>query len=159
VSTAPLILAYHALRDPRALAEVIHLAAGIGAETHLLGSSLAPDHPKVLRKLRSWRPPLAARPQEIRSRRFDDYRLWVEAMQAAGVSIAAAVVEGGGRPWSSTPPGRLAVLFGEETHGIPRRLLAAADRRWTLPLGPGGRFYTIGQATALIVGGLPDTAF
>ena len=153
-----LILAYHALRDPRDLAEVLHLAAGHGAEVHLLGRSLAADHPKVLRKLRSWRPPFADDPATIPVRRFAGGVLWAEEMRRASTTIVAAVVDGGEPPWSAPPDDRLAVVFGEETHGVPATLLAAAARRWTSPLGPGGRFYTVGQATGLILGGAPRPA-
>ena len=58
-----IILAYDTLKDPCDRAEVLHLAAGFSAEVHLIGKSLDPRHWKVLRKLRSWRPELAGRPE------------------------------------------------------------------------------------------------
>ena len=154
-SAVSLILAYDTLKDPRDLAEVIHLAAGFGAEVELIGKSIEAAHPKVLRKLRSWRPHLAERSGEIRVRRFAHAGEWVEAARARGCYLAAALVDGGAAAWRGLPVGaRAAVLFGEETRGLSREVAALCDARWTLPLGEGGRFYTIGQATALILGGL-----
>jgi len=154
-STTSIILACHTIKDPRDLAEVIHLAAGFDAAVHLLGKSLRPDHPKVLRKLRSWRPALAESPERIEARLFPDFDGWLGEIRGGGFSLVAAVVEGGVCPWSRPTRGKIAVLFGEETHGLPPEILAQCQHRWTIPLGPGGRFYTVGQAAALILGGKP----
>lgn len=160
VSGSPraLVLAYHALQDPRDLAEVLHLAAAFGAEVHLIGASLRADHPKVIRKLRSWRPGLAERPEGMAVRRFPDLEAWVAAVHGEGYRIAATVVPGpralpivaGGGPSPGARP--LAVLFGEETHGLPAETVCAADEVWSFPLGEGGRFFTVGQTTALVLG-------
>lgn len=147
-----IVLAFDTLRDPRDLAEVIHLAEGFGAEVHLLGESLDPRHPKVLRKLRSWRPRLAEDPSRIEIARFPDVEAWAEAARLRGLEIIGTVLEGGEVPFEGRKLGRPAFLFGEETHGLPPRVREACDRLWTLPLGEGGRFYTVGQATALILG-------
>jgi hypothetical protein len=167
VPPRPLVLAYYALQDPRDLAEALHLAAAFGAEVHLIGASLRPDHPKVLWKLRSWRPALAERPDGMALRRFPDPAAWLAAVCGEGYRIAATVVPGdadpssarstaidsgatGERPAHDTRP--LAVLFGEETHGLPAELIRAADVLWSFPLGEGGRFFTVGQTTALVLG-------
>ncbi|HVR73138.1 MAG TPA: TrmH family RNA methyltransferase [Planctomycetota bacterium] len=153
-----IILAYDAIRDPRDLAEVIHLAAGFGAEVHLIGRSIDPRHWKVVRKLRSWRPALAERPLEIEVKRFADVRSWSWEARSRGLEIAGTVLSGGGRPWTDSserplsPP--VSVLFGEETRGLSPEAVSACGALWTLPLA-GGTFYTLGQATALILGGAP----
>jgi tRNA G18 (ribose-2'-O)-methylase SpoU len=151
-SRSRIVLAYDTLKDPRDLAEVLHLAAGFGLEVHLLGKSLRPEHPKVLRKLRSWRPELADDPGRLAVKAFPDSVSWLAAAREEGLRIAATVIEGGTEPREAGGGGRIAVLFGEETRGLPRAIAVACDERWTLPLGPGGRFYTLGQATALILG-------
>ena len=155
-SEGKLVLAYDCLKDPRDLAEVIHLAAGFGAEVHLLGKSLVPTHGKVLRKLKSWRPDLAERPESIGARRFPGAEAWFGEMRRLGFAVAGTVLEGGALPWSQPLGARVAVLFGEETHGLPESLLEECDGLWTIPLGPGGIFYTVGQATAIILGGRPQ---
>jgi tRNA G18 (ribose-2'-O)-methylase SpoU len=152
-ATTSIILACHTIKDPRDLAEVIHLAAGFDAAVHLLGNSLRPDHPKVLRKLKSWRPALAEHPEKIEAKLFAHFGDWLSEIRGGGFSMVAAVVEGGVRPWSWPSRGKLAVLLGEETHGLPPEILAECQHRWTIPLGPGGRFYTVGQAAAIILGG------
>ena len=148
-----IILAYDTLKDPRDLAEVLHLAAGFSADVHLIGKSLDPRHWKVLRKLRSWRPELAGRPEEIRAERFAEVSAWAAAVRERGCEIAGTVVEGGTRPWAGSGDGSIAVLFGEETRGLTEEARILCDHRWTIPLGPGGRFYTVGQATAVVLGG------
>jgi tRNA G18 (ribose-2'-O)-methylase SpoU len=160
------ILAYDTIKDPRDLAEVIHLAAGFGVEVHLIGKSLDPKNVKVSRRLRSWRRDPAADPCEFQARRFDDVFRWAETVRARGFETVALTVEGGVPPWSKVtmsgmpglenrgPPAGLAFLLGEETHGLSRRELAVCDQRWSIPLGPGGRFYTLGQTTAILLGGL-----
>lgn len=151
-----LLLAYDTLKDPRDLAEVIHLAAGVGAEVNLIGKSLERRHWKVLRKLRSWRPELAEEPRGIERivpLRFESVAEWIAAARGRGFTVAGSVIEGGTAPWSGSTGERVAVLFGEETRGLDESALALCNHRWTLPLGPGGKFYTVGQATALILGG------
>lgn len=148
-----LVLAYKTLMDPRDLAEVLHLAAGFGARVHLVGKSLDPGHWKVLRKLKSWRPSLANEPERIEVELFDHVLAWAESVRSQNFMIAATVLEGGVRPWSDCKPNRFAVLFGEETHGLKPGEISLCDERWTLPLGTDGRFYTVGQATALVLGG------
>jgi hypothetical protein len=152
---ADLLLAYDTLKDPRDMAEVIHLAAGFGGEVELIGKSIDARHPKVLRKLRSWRPRLAERRGGIDLHRFAGVREWAEAARARGFVLAATVVEGGMPAWSDVAAGaRVAVLFGEETRGLRREAIELCDVSWTLPLGEGSSFYTVGQATALVLGGL-----
>ena len=158
-SERKLVLAYDCLKDPRDLAEVIHLAAGFGAEVHLLGKSLDPAHGKVLRKLESWRPDLAERPQAIGARRFSGADGWLAEVRRLGFTVVGTSIEGGSLPWSDPLGARVAVLFGEETHGLPEGLLEQCDRLWTIPLGPGGRFYTVGQATAVTLGGRPPAGW
>jgi hypothetical protein len=161
-SLRPIVLAYETLKDPRDLAEVIHFSAGLGAEVHLLGKSLDPRHWKVLRKLRSWRPDLSGRPSGIHAKTYTDAAAWAQDVRARGFVIAGTVLEGGEAPWSgsleSAPAGAgasgIAVLFGEETHGLGQQARSLCDVLWTLPLGTGGRFYTIGQTTAMILGAL-----
>jgi len=146
------ILAYNSIKDPRDMAEILHLAAGFGAEVHLLGKSLKPSHWKVLRKLRSWRPIFSEKPEEIPARSFPDARVWIRDAQARGFMVVATVLEGGIRPRLDASCKRIAILFGEETHGLPADLIGECNGRWTLPLGAGGRFYTLGQTTAVILG-------
>jgi hypothetical protein len=160
LGVADLLLAYETLKDPRDLAEVIHLAAGFSAEVQLIGKAIDARHWKVSRKLRSWRPAILEGPEGIErvvTKRFEDVTAWASAARARGFAIVATVVEGGAAPRSSLPGGRLAVLFGEETAGLADGALALCDDRWTLPLGEGGKFYTVGQATALILGALLGT--
>jgi tRNA G18 (ribose-2'-O)-methylase SpoU len=110
-----------------------------------------------LRKLRSWRPRLAEKPEEITVTRFGSVADWARSMRAEGFSIVGTAIEGGALPWStpgSSPGPPLAILFGEETKGLSKDALLHCDRLWTLPLGQGGRFYTLGQATAAILGGM-----
>ena len=149
-----LVLACDTIVDPRDLAEVIHLAAAFGLEVHLLGKSISPRHWKVLRKLESWRPELARNPDRIPAKVFPDTMAWACEMRASGFALVGMVVVAGSRPAPEAARGKAAILFGEETHGLSEDLLALCDHRWTLPLGPGGRFFTVGQATALILGSI-----
>lgn len=148
-----LVLAFDRLQDPRDLAEVIHLAAAASAEVHLIRGSLRPDHWKVLRKLKSWRPPCAEKPEDIAVRRYESIDEWLDEARASGFFIAGTAIRGGLAPWSGPRPQRVAILLGEETHGLARSTLQRCDAVWTIPLGPGGLFFTVGQATALILGG------
>lgn len=149
------VLAFDTIKDPRDLAETLHLAAGFGAEVHLIGNSIEPTSYKVLRRLMSWRPELAQRPERLAARRFETVSSWAEAMKERDLEIIALAVEGGEPPWSlpRSFSRRLAFLLGEETWGLSRSELACCGRRWSIPLGKGGRFYTLGQATALLLGG------
>ncbi|MBI4600933.1 MAG: hypothetical protein HY721_03145 [Planctomycetes bacterium] len=150
-----LVLAYDGLRDPRDLAEALHLAAGLGAEVQLIGRSLEAGHWKVRRKLRSWRPDLSEAPEQVAVARFPGFREWAAGARSRGLLIAGTVLSGGVIPWTSPEGAAMrdaAVLFGEETHGLGAEARRLCDVLWTIPLGPGGRFYTVGQATGLVLG-------
>ena len=49
-----IILLCDSLRDPRDLAQLIHLSLATNTKLELTGSSVAPTHPKVLNIINSW---------------------------------------------------------------------------------------------------------
>lgn len=152
-----LILALDAIKDPRDLAEVIHLAAGFAVEVHLIGDSISPRHWKVVRKLKSWRPDLAADPDRISARHWPTVQDWVKGCKQRGCRIVGTVLTNGARPWSTASHADVALLLGEESHGLGPAARELCDELWTLPLGTGGKFYTVGQAAALLLGGWMPT--
>ena len=70
-----------------------------------------------------------------------------------GRSIALRFAAEGAKVGVTSVDGKSAATVADEIVAEGGEAIAVAcDERWTLPLGPGGRFYTLGQATALILG-------
>lgn len=61
----------------------------------------------------------------------------LEGLRALGRPLIATVVAGGDEPAAVSGAGPVAVVVGEEAGGLPTEVIAAAERRVTIPM-PGG---------------------
>jgi tRNA G18 (ribose-2'-O)-methylase SpoU len=121
------------VQDPENLGTIIRTAAAFGAGAILLGNGCAdPFSRRVLRTSMGavWRLPL---------RRTDDLAADLRRLRDEfGVELAATIASPDAQPLESfLPSGRLALLFGNEGHGLNRQCIELCSHRLTLPMQPG----------------------
>jgi RNA methyltransferase, TrmH family len=75
-----------------------------------------------------------------------------ELLHAAGYTIAATVPREGQSLYESAFPARLVVVFGAEDEGMNRALIAAADRRVTIPGSGAIESLNVAASVAVVLG-------
>jgi TrmH family RNA methyltransferase len=131
------------VQDPGNVGSMLRSAAAAGVTDVLLSPPSAfAWSPKVLR---------AGQGAHFRLRLHEDVDLpaWASAYRAAGGHVVATVVAQAGAIFATALTGRLALAIGNEGAGLSAALLAAADRRATIPM-PGG-FESLNAAAAAAV--------
>ena len=110
------------ISDPGNLGAMIRTAAAFGLDVGTMAGSADPWSPKVLRAASGGH--------------FQTGIAGLDVLSSLD-AIKVAAVPRGGRPASSLPRGRLALLVGSEAHGLPVAVVAGADARVTIPMtGP-----------------------
>jgi TrmH family RNA methyltransferase len=123
------------IADPGNLGTMIRTAAAFGLDLAVAGQSTDPWAPKVLR---------AGMGGHFRTAVTDFHDVG-----ALSVKTVAAVSQGG-KPPRSLPPGRLALLIGNESHGLPAEVIAGADYRVTIPMSGGSESLNAAAAAAVL---------
>lgn len=130
------------VRDPGNAGAVVRCADAAGADGVVLaGTSVDPHNPKTVRASVGsvFHLPIALEPDPLAA---------ITAARAAGLTVLAA--EGGGEvdleQADDLLAGATAWLFGNEAHGLPADLAAAADHRVRIPIH--GRAESLNLATA-----------
>ncbi|MEO9325084.1 RNA methyltransferase [Nocardioides sp. C4-1] len=128
------------VRDPGNAGTVVRTADAAGADAVVLaGSSVDLYNPKTLRASvgSAFHLPVALAPDPLDV---------VRAAQAAGFTVLATAADGELALHDPLPAGPTAWLFGNEAHGLPADLAAAADHRVSIPIH--GRAESLNLATA-----------
>ncbi len=115
------------LRDPGNAGTVIRSAAAFGFGVVVAGHSVDVWSPKTIRAGGGGH---FATPIEVAP------GLTVDELRARGLVTVATVGSGGVGP-DQIPNGPVAIIVGNEAHGLPEELAGAADHRFTIPM-PGG---------------------
>lgn len=128
------------VRDPGNAGTVVRTADAAGADAVVLaGTSVDLYNPKTLRASvgSAFHLPVAVAPDPLDV---------VRAAQAAGYTVLATAADGELSLHDPLPAGPVAWLFGNEAHGLPDDLAAAADHRVSIPIH--GRAESLNLATA-----------
>lgn len=119
------------VQDPGHVGTLIRTAAAAGLDGVILGEGSAdPFGPKAVRASQGALFHIAVADHA-------DLAQWVAGLRAAGVSLAATVVDGGRFPTDADAGDAWALLLGGEGRGLAPGLVALADVRLTIPM-PGG---------------------
>lgn len=117
------------LHDPENLGGMFRVSAALGASGMLIGSTSADALSR--RVLRVSMGAALKLPFAVSA----DVPADLDRLRAEGVEVAATVLEPGAEPLASaTRPARLALVFGNEGHGLSAEVLARCDRRLTIPM-------------------------
>lgn len=132
------------VQDPGNVGTILRTAAAAGVDQVLLSRGCAfAWSPKALR---------AGQGAHFLTTVVEDVELsvWSADFRARGGHVAATVAHGGDDLYAAPLPRPLAVVIGNEGAGITAPVLAAADRRVTIPI-PGGMESLNAAAAAAVV--------
>ncbi len=139
----PILVAVE-LADPGNLGTVIRTAeaAGFGGVV-VVGRSVDHLNPKAVRAAAgsTLRLPVVA---------FDSAEDAISAIRAGGRSLVATVVDPSAVPYDLHDLASVAVLIGNEPHGLGPDLVAAADAVVTIPMADGVESLNVGAAAAVL---------
>jgi len=137
---------FDSLRDPRDLAEVIHLGLAFDIEIELTGSSLHPTHVKVINIIDSWLPEFRNNPNLGHVSIHSDFEKRISVLKKRGYEIIGT---------SSTTPktiplskvdfvkGKKVIVFGTESSGLSKEKMRLMDKIISVPMKNKTRFFTV----------------
>jgi hypothetical protein len=139
-----LILLFDALRDPRDLAEVIHLGLAFDIKIELTGNSLNPTHVKVINIIDSWIPGFRDSPKLDHVSIHSDFEKRINALKKQGNEIIGTS-SNAKESLSSTnlSNGKQVIVFGTETSGLSKEKITLMDKMLSIPMKNKTRFFTV----------------
>ena len=132
------------VKDPENLGAIIRNSSAFGVDAILLGSHCCdPFSRRVLRVSMGTvlQMPLVS---------CDDLERELQQLRAAGVQLAATVLDDNAEHLDEAArPGRFALLFGSEGHGLEHRWIELCDRRITIPMQRGTDSLNVAAASGV----------
>lgn len=146
-----LILLFDAIRDPRDIAEVIHLGIAAGISIEFTGNSIPPENYKVLGILDSWILGFKEKPDFSGVKTYPDFFKRIKELKKLGYSIIGTSPLSKKSLFSSgLSNGKHAIIFGTETSGLSKEKLKAMDEVISIPMRAPAKFFTIRAAAPVI---------
>jgi len=145
-----LILLFDSLRDPRDLAQVIHLAFAFDIKVILTGNSIPLNNFKVLRILSSW-----IKTDEKKVSKFvtqkSSFEKEIISLKKKNYKIIGTICSGG-KDFTkySFPKEKIVIVFGTETSGLSKEKQTLMDELITIPMKNNTRFFTLSSIAPLI---------
>ena len=82
----------------------------------------------------------------------DDLALTIAELKVRGVHLLATVLDSSAKPLvGATRPGRLALVFGNEAHGLSEREVGLCAGTVTIPMAPGADSLNVSCAAAIFL--------
>jgi tRNA G18 (ribose-2'-O)-methylase SpoU len=145
------VLLVQGLADPANLGSIIRSARAFAVDLVLLDRRGA--DPLSRRAVRGAMGHVFSQPLAL----VDDLPGALAQLQALGAAVWAATLGPRARPLGSLArPERLALLVGNEGHGLPAELCARADAELTIPIAPEVDSLGVAAATAVLLHALTD---
>jgi len=139
-----LILLFDSLRDPRDLAQMIHLGLAADIEVELTGSSIPPTHQKVINIIDSWVLNFRDNQQLEHVSIHSDFEKRVKALKKQGYEIIGTSPEVGKNFFDCDfAKGKHVIVFGTETSGLSKEKMALMDKMVKIPMKNKTKFFTI----------------
>ena len=133
------------IRDPRDLAQLVHLSLATNTRLELTGSSISPNHPKVLNIISSWLPGFKDSPNLKLVRESADLFKRVKELKKKGFAVVGTSShEGSNLFGANLSKGKHAIVFGTETSGLSEAKMRAMDVMLRVPMKNGAKFFTLG---------------
>jgi len=151
------------LRDPRDLAQLIHLSLAANTKLELTGSSLAPTHPKVINIINSWLPGFKNNPNLKLISQRGDFSKRITQLKKKGFVIVGTSSHQGKSLFGSSPlhkeqlaktslaQGKHVIVFGTETSGLSEAKLREMDLVLSVPMKNETKFFTLGSIVPVFV--------
>jgi hypothetical protein len=145
-------LLFDTIKDPRDLAEVLHLAIATNRQVDITGKSIRHDHKKVAGVIGSWKPGFKQNPQMAGVEYADDFFSKVSALKRQGYKIIGTTPNSGPSLFETDlSRGKQAIVFGTEVGGLSKKKMEVLDGIIRVPMQGGTRFYTLRTVVPVIV--------
>jgi len=139
-----LILLFDSIRDPRDIAEVIHLGLALDIGIEFTGSSLYPEHPKVVNIINSWIPGFIDNKKLSHVSIHHDFSKRINVLKKNGYSIIGTASNANKSLGSADfSKGKQVIVFGTESSGLSKEKIAQVDEMLCVPMKNGTSFFTI----------------
>lgn len=140
-----IILLFDSLRDPRDMAQMIHLGIAAGVSIELTGSSLPITHPKVIGILDSWIPGFKKKPTLENVSFHPEFGKRIGSLKKQGYTIIGTSSHPGTKSLFKTDlsSGKHAIVFGTETTGLNKDKQNLMDAMLAVPMTSPTSFFTI----------------
>jgi len=146
------ILLFDALRDPRDMAQMIHLAIASKTRIELTGNSIAPNHPKVVNILNSWMPGFSQKQDFSMVSNKGDYFSRIKQLKKKGYTmLGTSSVFGNSLYSTDLSKGKHAIVFGTETSGLSKEKVGVLDGVVRVPMKLPAKFFTISAIAPAIL--------
>ncbi|MFA5125832.1 MAG: TrmH family RNA methyltransferase [archaeon] len=139
-----LVLLFDSLRDPRDLAQMIHLGLAAGIEIELTGSSLPPTHQKVINIIDSWIHNFRDNQELSHVSIHSDFEKRIKALKKQGYGIMGTSSQKGSNLFQADlSKGKHVIVFGTETSGLSKEKMDLMDKILRVPMQNNTKFFTI----------------
>jgi hypothetical protein len=139
-----LILLFDSIRDPRDIAEVIHLGLALDIGIEFSGSSLYPEHPKVINIINSWIPGFIDNKKLEHVSIHHDFAKRINALRKKGYAITGTSSNTSkSLSEADFSKGKHVIVFGTETSGLSKEKIALMDEMLCVSMKNGTSFFTI----------------
>ncbi|MDD4984055.1 MAG: TrmH family RNA methyltransferase [Candidatus ainarchaeum sp.] len=140
------------IKDPRDLAELVHLSIATNRTLDITGKSIRHDHPKVSGIISSWFPEFKSSSPSININYTDDFFDKVKALKKAGYTIVGTSPNFGQSIFKTDfSKGKYVIVFGTEVGGLSKAKIAALDNIVSVPMLNQTKFYTLHTVIPVVV--------
>jgi hypothetical protein len=138
------VLLFDSLRDPRDLAEMIHLGLAADLSIELTGSSLPPTHQKVINIVDSWIQDFRDNQELDHVLVHSDFTKRINALKKQGYKIVGTSPNVKKSLFETDfSTGKHVIVFGTETSGLSKEKMALMDEIVCVPMKNKTKFFTI----------------
>jgi hypothetical protein len=140
-----IILLFDSLRDPRDMAQMIHLGIAAGVSIELTGSSIPINNPKVIGILDSWIPGFKKKPSFEHVSFHPEFGKRIGSLKKQGYTIIGTTSHPGTKSLFSfdMSSGKHAIVFGTETTGLNKDKQSLMDSMLAVKMISPTSFYTL----------------
>lgn len=139
-----IILVFDCLRDPRDIAQVIHLSLATNTKSILTGNSLLLDNFKTINILKSWITNVDIKQVEQFVTFESDYNKCISSLKKKGFTLVGTTPNNAKNLYSSKfSKGKHAMVFGTESSGLSEQKKVVLDTMIKVPMLNGTNFFTI----------------
>jgi tRNA(Leu) C34 or U34 (ribose-2'-O)-methylase TrmL len=147
-----LLLLVDTIKDPRDMAELVHLALATNRCVEITGNSLTHTHPKVSRIISSWKPDYLQNQGASKINYSNDYFQKINHLKKEGYTIIGTSPNKGESLFETNfSKGKHVAVFGTEVGGLSREKIKAVDKMVRVPMLNETRFYTLRTIIPIVV--------
>ncbi|MFH0970888.1 MAG: TrmH family RNA methyltransferase [Candidatus Diapherotrites archaeon] len=140
------------IKDPRDMAEIIHLAIATNREVDVTGNSISHTHPKVLRQIDAWKPGFRKNPSVSNVHYEHNFFDRIKYLKSIGYTIIGTSPHFGESLFHTNfAKGNQLIVFGTEVGGLSKEKMAVMEKIVNVPMLNQTRFYTLRTILPIVI--------